>query len=115
MGLRPTRKTNVTTASMEIPGSSEPAPDAQPAAASRALDSAQRGEVLRVVSVGGADAVSDRLAACGVWDGVELECLASAPFGGPLLFRIHGYRLALLRAEAARVVVARSGDSGVEQ
>ncbi|HIE71160.1 MAG TPA: ferrous iron transport protein A, partial [Planctomycetes bacterium] len=35
-------------------------------------------------------------------------------FGGPMLFRIHGYRLALRRSEAARVVVQSQSDSGAD-
>lgn len=76
------------------------------------LESAPRGGMLRVIAVEGDDAISERLAACGVWAGAELECIVNAPFGGPMLFRIHGYRLALRRSEAARVVVESLNDSG---
>lgn len=106
-------KNHVTATPIDIQGSVGAAPaQAAPTPQGMRLDSVRRGEVLRVVSVDGDDAISERLAACGVWAGVELECLASAPFGGPMLFRIHGYRLALRRTEAARVVVASGSDSG---
>ncbi|MGC6486752.1 MAG: FeoA family protein [Planctomycetota bacterium] len=60
---------------------------------------------VRVVSVEGSDALSERLSSAGLWPGAVVERLASAPFGGPMLFRVQGYRLALLRSEAARVRV----------
>ena len=69
------------------------------------LDSAPRGVQVEVVGVDGDDVISERLAASGIWQGAVLERIASAPFGGPLLYRLHGYRLALRRAEAARVRV----------
>jgi len=97
---------------MDIPGPVEPGRSALLATMSMRLDAAPRGSAFCVVRVTGDDAISDRLAACGVWQGAELECIAGAPFGGPLLFRIHGYRLALRRCEAARVVVAGLADSG---
>ena len=58
-----------------------------------------------VVAVDGEDALSQRLLASGVWAGAVVERIASAPFGDPVLFRLHGYRLALRRAEAERVQV----------
>ena len=63
------------------------------------------GEPVRVVAVEGADALRDRLEAAGLWPGAVVERIAAAPFGGPLLFRVQGYRLALRRSEAARVQV----------
>jgi len=60
---------------------------------------------LKVVSIAGQDALSERLTAAGLWPGAVIERLARAPFGGPLLFRVHGYRLALRKSEAARVQV----------
>lgn len=83
-----------------------PAPAAAPAAAVRpTLDTAERGARYRVVEVLGGDALARRLASAGLWPGAEAERIARAPFGDPLLFRVHGYRLALRRSEAARVVV----------
>ena len=61
---------------------------------------------VRVLSIAGDDPLSERLAAAGLWPGTVVERLARAPFGGPRLFRVQGYRLALLRTEAARVRVA---------
>ncbi|MBL8736535.1 MAG: ferrous iron transport protein A, partial [Planctomycetes bacterium] len=43
---------------------------------------------------------------------VEVECLGQAPFGDPLRFRLHGYRLALRRSEAATVRIERLPESG---
>lgn len=69
------------------------------------LDQVQGGRV-QVVAVEGADALSERLTSAGLEPGVIVELLARAPFGGPMLFRVQGYRLALRRSEAARVRVA---------
>jgi Fe2+ transport system protein FeoA len=45
------------------------------------------------------------LAASGLWAGAPIECMQRAPFGDPLLYRVHGYRLALRATEAAMVMV----------
>lgn len=81
-----------------------PLTPASPEAAAR-LDQAN-GAPVRVVAIEGDDALSERLASAGLWPGVVIERLASAPFGGPMLFRVQGYRLALRRSEAARVRIA---------
>jgi ferrous iron transport protein A len=62
-----------------------------------------------VRAVAGDDALARRLAAAGLWPGVRVEQIGRAPFGDPLLFRVHGYRLALRRSEAARVQVELVG------
>lgn len=62
----------------------------------------------RVVAIAGDDAVAERLHASGVWIGALIERLARAPFGDPLLFRVHGFRLALRASEAARVMVVEA-------
>ena len=58
-----------------------------------------------ILGVDGEDALVQQLEASGLWRGVSIERLATAPFGDPLLFRVHGYRLALRHSEAARVRV----------
>lgn len=58
-----------------------------------------------VIDVEGDDLLAQRLVACGFWPGAQVECIGKAPFGDPLLFRLHGYRLALRTREAARVLV----------
>ncbi len=58
-----------------------------------------------VVAVAGDDPLARRLAAAGFWPGVVVQLVCAAPFGDPLLFRLHGYRLALRRSEAERVSV----------
>lgn len=63
------------------------------------------GQVVCVVDVVGADALAQRLTAAGIWPGTRMELLGKAPFGDPLLFRLHGYRLALRRSETERVRV----------
>jgi Fe2+ transport system protein FeoA len=83
-----------------------------PSEADQRLDEALAAPV-RVVAIEGDDPLSERLAAAGLWPGVVVERLASAPFGGPMLFRVQGYRLALRRSEAARVrVTASAGAAG---
>ena len=69
------------------------------------LHTVAAGQEYEVVAVAGEDALSERLAASGLWRGAVIERLASAPFGDPVLFRLHGYRLALRRSEAERVTV----------
>lgn len=66
------------------------------------------GRRYRVEAVDGDDALGRRLIAAGLWPGAAVERLAGAPFGGPLLFRLHGFRLALRREEAARVRVVEA-------
>ena len=86
----------------------EASPHVPPGAAgsgSFCLLHAARGQRVAVVEVTGGDALAHRLAACGLWHGARIECIGRAPFGDPLLFRLHGYRLALRRSEAERVLV----------
>lgn len=64
------------------------------------------GQVLEVREVAGDDALAHRLRASGLWPGTLVESIGRAPFGDPLLFRLHGFRLALRRSEAARVTGA---------
>jgi Fe2+ transport system protein FeoA len=63
------------------------------------------GRRYRVTAVAGDDALAHRLVACGLWPGATVERLGHAPFGNPLLVRVHGYRLALRTNEAARVSI----------
>ena len=46
-----------------------------------------------------------RLTELGLRDGVRVEVLRRAPFGGPLALRVGGGLLALRRAQAGRVLV----------
>lgn len=64
-----------------------------------------RGSKVEVVSIDGDDALAKRLADHGLWRGTLVELLTTAPLGDPMLFRLRGYRLALRREEAARVLV----------
>lgn len=70
------------------------------------LGQARVGQRLRIVGIVGDDVLSQRLRASGLWDGTEIELLGKAPFGDPLLFKLHGFRLALRGNEAERVLVA---------
>ena len=87
----------------------DPVPDPRTAPAGEPRD-ARLDQVaaatVKVVAVDGEDPVSERLRSAGLWPGVVVERLATASFGGPMLFRVQGYRLALRRSEAARVRVA---------
>lgn len=64
------------------------------------------GEQGVVVAVLGGDALAQRLVDQGLWAGVAVEMVTAALGGDPVLVRLHGYRLALRRDEAARVVLA---------
>lgn len=85
-----------------------PAPsrvDASRHDALRTLDRARPGSTVKVVSVEGEDALARRLEDLGFWRGSEVRVERIAPFGDPVQFRLHGYRLALRKSEAKRVVV----------
>jgi Fe2+ transport system protein FeoA len=84
---------------------SDSAPSRSGAPAHSRLDDVPEGVAVEVVVVDGEDAISERLAASGIWQGAVIERVATAPFGDPMLFRIHGYRLALRRSEASRICV----------
>lgn len=58
-----------------------------------------------VVGVEGDDALSRRLVDLGFVPGAEVELEHKSLFSWPRAFRLHGYRLALRRDEAARVEV----------
>lgn len=62
-----------------------------------------------VLRVDGDDELARRLAAVGFWPGARVERITSAPFGDPILFFVHGYRVALRRSEAERVRVTVEG------
>lgn len=66
----------------------------------------------RVLGVDAEPTLAAALQAAGLWAGVEVECLGQAPFGDPLRFRLHGYRLALRRSEALAVRIERLLESG---
>lgn len=91
----------VATAS-RAPGTAEPDP------APVSLAALGRGGDAVVVAVDGDDDLGRRLAAVGFWPGVRVRCMHRAFGGDPLLFRLHGYRLALRRDEADRVRVVES-------
>jgi len=69
------------------------------------LAQARSGSRYHVLTVQGDDLLADRLAAAGVWPGAVVESLGNALFGDPMLFKLHGFRLALRRMEAERVAV----------
>ncbi|GAB4141993.1 MAG: hypothetical protein Fur0037_08980 [Planctomycetota bacterium] len=73
--------------------------------AQNSLASSLRGQRVRVLEVRGDDALARRLVDHGLWRGTLVELLTSAPLGDPMLFSLRGYRLALRREEAARVMV----------
>lgn len=88
---------------------SRPAPQSRVEAhgrgAPRTLDRAAPGAVVRVIGVDGDDALARRLEDLGFWRGSEVRVDRVAPFGDPVQFRLHGYRLALRKSEAKRVLV----------
>jgi ferrous iron transport protein A len=63
------------------------------------------GACAEVVGVAGDDVLAHRLIAAGLWAGTRVEVLRRAPFGGPLELALRGFRLALRRTEARRVLV----------
>ncbi|MFK7895631.1 MAG: ferrous iron transport protein A [Myxococcota bacterium] len=69
------------------------------------LDQIPQGQLVRVLSVGGAEAITRRLDDLGIREGVEIEVLRRAPLGDPTVFELHGYQLCLRRAESACIEV----------
>src|SRR5262245_15807887 len=76
------------------------------------LDQVRPGAVASVLRVEGDDAVARRLGDLGFWAGTSVEVVRRAPLGDPTQYDLRGYRLALRRSEARRVVVTSSGDAG---
>lgn len=84
-------------------------PVPSPAGAARSpLSHSLPARLYQIVAIDGDDAIAQRLLACGLWAGATIERLTQAPFGDPLLFRVHGFRLALRTSEAARVQVVEA-------
>jgi Fe2+ transport system protein FeoA len=61
--------------------------------------------VAAVATVAGDDALAQRLGDLGFWPGTRLVLMRRAPFGGPVECFLHGFRVALRRSEADRVLV----------
>jgi Fe2+ transport system protein FeoA len=64
------------------------------------------GRIGTVLAVTGDDNLATRLVDLGFWPGAQVTKVLVAPFGDPLLFEVHGYRLALRRDEARRIQLA---------
>lgn len=69
------------------------------------LDELTFGRRARIGSIGGADALSQRLQEMGLLEGDEIELVAVAPLGDPLEFKTASGLLSLRRAEARRVII----------
>ncbi|MCS6913802.1 MAG: FeoA family protein [Myxococcales bacterium] len=69
------------------------------------LDCLPPGAVASVVRVEGEDQIARRLGDLGFWAGTLVEVVRRAPLGDPTQYGLRGYRLALRRVEARRVVV----------
>ena len=95
--------TEVNFRAADDPNPPAPEPSVEGIAHLTSLAAASVGQVLEVREVVGDDALADRLRASGLWRGTLVELIGKAPFGDPLLFKLHGFRLALRRNEAARV------------
>lgn len=59
----------------------------------------------RVVGIHASGAFRKHMLAMGVYPGVEVETLRSAPLGDPTEYRVKGYCLSLRRAEANLIEV----------
>src|SRR5579872_4466863 len=67
------------------------------------LDQFRAGQRVRIVAVGGTDALVQRLMEMGLLEGEEVEIIGFAPMGDPIEIRLADYRLSLRRSEAARI------------
>ena len=71
------------------------------------LDLLQTRAIGTVVRVEGDDAIARRLSDLGFWPGTEVELVRRAPLGDPIQLSLRGFRLALRKSEARRIVVER--------
>lgn len=71
------------------------------------LDRLDAKETAAVVRVDGDDAIARRLMDLGFWPGTEIALVRKAPLGDPAEYALRGFRLALRKREARRVVVER--------
>ena len=71
------------------------------------LDHLLAGELARIESIQGDDALVQRIMEMGLFEGEEIEVVGFAPLGDPMEIRLRDYRLSLRKAEASRVVVVR--------
>jgi ferrous iron transport protein A len=69
------------------------------------LDQLRVGQRASVMRVEGEDALVQRLAEMGLFEGEAVEVLGFAPLGDPMEIRLGDYRLSLRRAEAAGITV----------
>lgn len=70
------------------------------------LDRMALGGAATVIRVEGDDPVARRLVDLGFWPGTTVHAVRKAPLGDPVQYNLRGFRLALRRDEASRVVVA---------
>lgn len=76
------------------------------------LSALEPGARASIVQVEGEDRVARRLRDLGFWPGTLVEVVRRAPFGDPTQYRLRGYRIALRKAEAARVAVTLTAAEG---
>ncbi|MFO0811203.1 MAG: ferrous iron transport protein A [Gemmataceae bacterium] len=69
------------------------------------LDRLCPGQRGRVAALAGGDALVQRLMELGVFEGEEVEYVATAPLGDPLELRVGGTRLSLRKADAQGITV----------
>jgi ferrous iron transport protein A len=72
------------------------------------LDALPRDASARIAEVQGNDAVSRRLREMGLLAGQSVRRSGTAPLGDPAIYFVRGFRLALRRAEARRVLIDQS-------
>ena len=71
----------------------------------RTLDSLAAGAAASVLRVEGEDVLAERLRDLGFWPGTPVVAVRRGLFGGPIQYHLRGFRIALRRNEAARVLV----------
>jgi ferrous iron transport protein A len=69
------------------------------------LDELKEGQLARIDSLLGDDAILQRMMEMGLLEDEEIEVLGFAPLGDPMEIRLRDYRLSLRRNEAARIRV----------
>lgn len=76
------------------------------------LDRMTLGDVATVVRVDGDDPIARRLVDLGFWPGTMVHAVRKAPLGDPVQYNLRGFRLALRRDEASRILVEPSASLG---
>ncbi|MCP4139397.1 MAG: ferrous iron transport protein A [Chloroflexi bacterium] len=69
------------------------------------LSDVKKGDLVRVLRLGGGSGLEDKLTQHGIYPGDCIRVLREAPMGGPILVDVHGREIALGRGVAKKIFV----------